>query len=226
MSATSLRVAGAAAFLSAVTTFLLWLLPRLYDAPAGFEQAILMHQDTAYIARLWVNFVHIFLCLAAYGAAAVLLWKRSPALAGFGFVCFLLWGFTELIGVSINLFAVNFTWRAQFQSATPEVQEQLRVLLTWFPAMWDALFFVLVNGFLAATTCYGLAALPGKGLERWSGALFLLGTPLTLGIIVGNYTSLTIFSDIMDWIYPVLQPVSRATLAAWLWHAGSSRGGG
>ncbi len=100
-------------------------------------------------------------------------WRRSPSLAGFGFVCFLLWGFVELSGVSVNIFAVNADWRAHFAAATPEGQGQLRVLLLGFDAVWDALFFLLLTGFLLGTTCFGLAALAGTGLERWVGIMFL-----------------------------------------------------
>ena len=217
MSRTSLKASAVAAVLSAVTTFLLWLLPRMYDGPAGFEQSIALHQNGFYLARLWVNFVHIFLALTAYGAAAWLLWRRSAALAGFGFLWFLLWGFVELIGVTTNIFAVNRTWRAQFATTAPEVQEQLRALILGFQGVWDALFFLLLVGFLLGTTFFGAAAVRGTGLERWVGYLFLLATPLTIGILIGGYTSLTAFDGVVAWVYPVLQPVSRALLGVWIW---------
>jgi hypothetical protein len=221
VSTASRRAAAIAAVLSAVTTFLLWLLPRLYEAPQGFEETLRLHQNGFYLGRLWVNFIHIFLALAAYGGAAAVLWRRSPGLAGYGLISFLLWGFVELVGVAINIFAVNATWRAQFSTATPEVQERLRVLLLGFPSIWDAMFFVLLVGFLFGTTCCGLAALPGKGLERWVGILFLLGTPLTIAIMIGEYTSLTVLNKFTGWTYPFLQPVSRALLGVWLWRTGA-----
>lgn len=217
MSRSALKASAVAAVLSAVTTFLLWLLPRMYDSPAGFEQSVALRENAYYLARLWVNFVHIFLALTAYGAAAWLLWRRSPALAGFGFLWFLLWGFVELIGVTTNLFAVNRLWRAQYAASTPEVQEQLRALLLGFEGVWDALFFLLLVGFLLGTTFYGVAALRGAGLERWVGYLFLLAAPLTVGIMIGGYTSLRVFDGFVAWVYPVLQPVSRALLGVWLW---------
>ena len=220
MSPISFRIAAVAAALSAVTTFLLWLLPRLYEVPDGLEAAVGLHQNPVYLSRLWVNFVHIFLALAAYGATAVLLWRRSPSLAGFGFVCFLLWGFVELSGVSVNIFAVNADWRAHFALATPEGQGQLRVLLLGFDAVWDALFFLLLTGFLLGTSCFGLAALAGTGLERWVGVMFLLASPLTLAIMLGGYAGVAFMDSIVSWLYPVLQPFSRALLAAWLWQAG------
>lgn len=217
MSAKSYRIAAFAAAVSALTTILLWLLPRLYVSPEGFDEVVRLHQNSTYLARLWVNFVHVFFALAAYAAAATLLWRRSPALAGFGLICFLLWGFVELIGVATNLFAVNFTWRAQYPLSSAEVQAQLKVLLLGFPAVWDALFFVLLCGFLLGTLCFGAAAVAGRGLERWVGVLFLLAAPLTIGIMLGGYTSISFFDGVVSWAYPVLQPISRALLALWLW---------
>jgi hypothetical protein len=219
MTTATYRAAAVASALSAVTTFLLWFLPRLYASPEGFDATLLLHQNIAYISRLWVNFIHVFLALAAYGGAAMLLWRRSPGLAGFGFLCFLVWGIVELIGVSLNLFAVNFTWRAGFASATPDVQEQVRVLLAWFPVFWDALFFLLLVAFLLGTTCYGLAAVAGRGLERLLGLLFLLAVPLTVAILLGGYASMTVFDGVVEAAYPILQPLSRGVLAAWLWRA-------
>jgi hypothetical protein len=222
MTVTSYRVAAVAAVLSAVTTILLWLLPRLYTSPQGFAEIVHLYQNPTYMARLWVNFVHIFFALLAYAVAAALLWRRSPILAGFGLICFLLWGFVELVGVSTNIFAVNFAWRAQFASAPPEVQAQLKVLLLGFPAVWDALFFVLLSGFLVGTFCFGVAATAGNGLERWVGVLFLLAVPLTLAIMLGGYASVAIFDGVVSSVYPVLQPISRALLGFWLWREGAN----
>jgi hypothetical protein len=180
-----------------------------------------LHQNSIYLARLWVNFVYIFFALAAYAAAATLSWRRSRALAGFGLLCFMLWGFVELIGVATNIFAVNFTRRAQYASSTPEVRQQLEVLLLGFPAVWDALFFVLLSGFFFGTFCFGFAAALGSGLERLVGVLFLLAVPLTACIMLAGYTSYTFVDGVVAWLYPVLQPLSRALLAGLLWRAGA-----
>lgn len=220
----SLRFAGIAAALSAITTFLLWLLPQLYQPPGDFSQTIALHQNPLYLARLWVNFVHIFFALTAYAAAAYLLWHRSALLVGLGFVWFVLWGLAELIGVSTNLMAVNATWRAGFASATPAVQEQLRVLLLGFTGVWDALFFLLLVCFTLGSACFGLAALGGQGVERLVGALFLLAVPLSLAIIIGGYTRHEWVAAPINYVYPVLQPVSRAVLAVWLWRYANGLG--
>lgn len=217
MPRNALRFASIAAALSALTTFLLWLLPRLYTSPASFEQVIALHANPVYLGRLWVNFIHIFFALTAYAAAAYVLWRRTPALAGLGFVWMLMWGMAELLGVSVNLFAVNATWRAQFAASTPAVQEHLRVLLMGFQGVWDAVFFLLLVCFLLGSLCYGLALAGQRGMERALGWLFLLAVPLTVAIMLGGYTSINHFDAFTGAVYPILQPASRLLLAAWLW---------
>ena len=211
---TFLRTGAVCAVLSAITTFLLWLLPRLYDAPSGFEESISLHANSAYMARWWVNFAHVFLALVSYCAAATVLWSRHRTLAALGLLWFVLWGFTELLGVSINIWAVNRSWRAGFAAADAHTREILTTNLMGFSAVWDAMFFLLLVAFFLGTLCFGLAA---KGLEKAVGALLLLAAPLTLGILLGGYTSLTVFTGATEWVYPVLQPVSRALMGLWLW---------
>jgi len=125
------------------------------------------------MTRWWVNFVHVFLALTGYWAAAAALWNRNRFLASSGLLWFLLWGFTEIVGVSINIWAVNRTWRAQYANADPAMQEILKTNLTGFAAIWDAIFFVILISFLLGTLFLGLAAIRGAGLERW------LGGPVT-----------------------------------------------
>jgi len=212
-----LRTGAVCAVLSAITTFLLWLLPRLYDAPSGFEESISLHANSAYMARWWVNFAHVFLALVSYCAAATVLWSRHRMLAALGLLWFVLWGFTELLGVSINIWAVNRSWRAAFAAADAQTREILTANLIGFSAVWDGMFFLLLVAFFLGTLCFGLAAIRAKGLEKAVGALLLLAVPLTFGILLGGYTRLTVFNGVTEWVYPVLQPVSRALMGLWLW---------
>lgn len=205
------------AVLSAVTTLLLWLLPRLYEAPSTFDEDIALHANAVYMARWWVNFVHIFLALVSYCAAAVALWHRHRALPGLGLLWFVLWGFTELLGVSINIWAVNRSWRAGFATADADTREIFRANLLGVSAIWDAMFFLLLVAFLLGTLFLGLAAARGRGLEKLVGVFLLLAAPLTLGILAGGYTSMTALNTITAWVYPALQPLSRALMGVWLW---------
>lgn len=174
------------------------------------------------MARWWVNFIHIFFALTSYCALAAALWRRHQMLAAIGLLWFVLWGFTELLGVTINIWAVNLSWRAGFAVADASSREILRANLQGFSAIWDAMFFLLLVAFLLGTVFFGLAAARGKGLERLVGVLLLLAAPLTLGILIGGYTSITWVKPVTDWVYPVLQPISRALMGLWLWQQSSA----
>ena len=211
------RVGGLCAGASALTTFLLWLLPRFYPAPAGFAASVGLHAEPLYMARLWVNFIHEFLALTGYAAAAAALWHRSRFLAGSGFLWFTLWAFTETIGVSINIWAVNRAWRSRFASADAEARAALETNLTGFAEVWDAMFFVILISFLLGTIFLGLAAVGGAGLERAVGVLLLLAAPLTVVILLSGYAGMPFLERFVTWSYPVLQPASRALMGVWLW---------
>ena len=93
---------GIAAIVSAVTTFLLGYLPSTYEIGPGFEGVIALHNEPGYIGRLWVNFIHVFLALFAYGVTACLVFKRSPVWVTIGITAFVFWCLTEALGVSIK----------------------------------------------------------------------------------------------------------------------------
>lgn len=214
-----LRVAGACAVLSALTTFGLWLLPEI-AGPGVRIDGVVVQADPAQQLRLWVNYLHIFLCIAGYIAAAGLFWARRPGLAATGLAAFLLWGMVELIGVSVLIFALNGVWRPAFAAAAdPAARAALKSTMDAWAAIWDALFFLLLTGFLLGTSLFGAAALAGRGLERVVGVLFLLAAPLTLLIMLEGYAGLALFGPAVAIVYPILQPISRALLGAWLWRS-------
>lgn len=224
MSRSGIRFASVCAALSAATTFLLWLLPHLYDAPRSFEETIALHRNAYYMGRLWVNLIHTFLALVAYGGAAHLLLRVAPMLSTVGYLWFVMWGFTELLGVTVNIFAVNRTWRVQFAEASSETKVQIRANLVGFEAVWDAIFFLLLVVFLLGSACFGLAALRGDRLSRLVGIFFLLAVPLTAAIMLGGYTSITGANAVVGVVYPIVQPISRGLLAYWLWKGDAQPG--
>lgn len=215
----ALRAAAACAALTAVTTFLLWALPRTYAPARTFDEQVALFANARYLARLWVNFGHVLLALVGYLGASVVLRRRSAALSATGFLFFMLWGFTELVGVAINILAVNGAWRAGFATADAATQASLRTLLLGWSAVWDAMFFVLLVAFLLGTLCLGAAAWRGRGLERLVGALLLLAAPLTVLIMASGYAGLSWGTGVVAVVYPALQPVSRLLMGAWLWRA-------
>ena len=216
--ATFFKIASVCAIISSITTFLLWFLPFGYSQPSNLDERIALHTNPFYMGRLWVNFAHIYFALIAYWAVVA---KKSSESAGFvslGFIFFLIWGITELMGVSVLIFALNYEWRKTLASQPDEAaRTMLLTNINAFNDVWNALFFLLLIAFLLGTLFYGLALWKGKGLERILSICFLLAVPLTLFIIADGYGGLTWFSLLVTWIYPALQPISRFLLGVWLW---------
>jgi hypothetical protein len=193
-------------------------------APAtDLAARIALHENPWYLARLWVNFAHNWLALFGYIGAAAVLARRARGLAVAGVTAFGIWAVTELVGISVIIFAVNRTWRASYAAADEAGRASLRTLFVGWDAVWDGMFFLLLVAFLLGCLMYGVAAVRGRGLERVVGALLLAGVPLTAFIMAGEYFGVGWANVISDAVYPVLQPVSRFLMGVWLWQAASSR---
>lgn len=210
-----LLAGGVAGIASAVTTFLLWYLPQTYAVAPGFDGTIALHSEPGYMARLWVNYVHVFLALGAYLAVAAVLSRRAPVAASIGFVAFLIWCAAEALGVSINIWAVNEAWRASYAAANSEEQLLIQSSLHTFSGVWNGTFFVILTTFLIGTLSYGIGLFAGGRFEKVLGFLFLLAVPLTFIIMLDGYFGGSM-SQWITWSYPILQPFSRALTGAWL----------
>jgi len=211
------RFAAICSFASAITTFLMWFLPRLIPQYEGFDASLQLANNVAYMSRWWINFAHIFLAITAYSGAAVVLRHRSIGWAFWSLSQFFIWGFTELLGVSVTIWAVNRSWRAHYLDADTARRNILRTLLEGWPQVWDGMFFVLLVAFLLGSLSLGLLAIKGRGLERATSVLLLLSVPLSICIITGEYWNVSIASRLESFIYPILQPISRAVMGGWLW---------
>ncbi len=211
-----LKIAGIAAIATAITTFLLWLLPKLYDYPSDINESVLLVNNPYYMGRLWVNFFHIPLAITAYFGLAYKLRERELPKVILGMIWFLIWGIVEMVGVSGTIFAVNKTWRANYPAASESVQEMLQANIDYYSTIWNSMFFVLLIAFLLGTLFFGWATWKGKGLEKILSYLFWLAVPLTLLIILSGYFGMSGLDKLVDMTYPVLQPVSRFVLGVFL----------
>jgi hypothetical protein len=214
---TFFRIAAIAAGLTSLTTFLLWLLPKLYTAPVSFEEGLSLASNPFYTSRLWVNFIHIPLALLGYYALYYKLKNRAPMKVGMGFLWFGIWGAIEMVGVAIIIFAVNKNWRASYPTLDESSKILVRGSIDNFLAIWDSMFFVLLIAFLLASTFYAWATWSGKGIEKILSYLLWLSVPLTILIILSGYFNFPAAGMIVAWTYPILQPVSRFMLALVLW---------
>jgi hypothetical protein len=218
-----LRLAALCALASAVTTFLLWWLPFQFTSPTTFDERIALAANPWYLARLWVNFVHLFLAMAGYAGFAWFAARRSPVLAWSGLVLMGLWALAEMFAISLNLWAQNAAWRAGYAAADAEVQSMIRTGLFLFQGVWDALFFIVLIAFFLGTLCLGFSVRPDQLIDKVVGVLLLLAAPLTATIMLDGYFGFNL-GHWIEWSYPVLQPASRALMGYWIWRQVSEFG--
>ncbi|MGI9543627.1 MAG: hypothetical protein ACR2MX_10240 [Cyclobacteriaceae bacterium] len=212
-----LKIAAVCAISTTITTFFLWLLPQFYQAPQTFEEGVALASNSFYLSRLWVNLLHIPLALTGYFGLAYILRNRELPKVSLGMIWFLVWGLTEMIGVSSLIFSVNGEWRSGYLLAGEAEQLALQSRIEAALSIWDSLFFVLLIGFLLGTTLYGWATWKGKGLEKLLSYCFWLAVPLTLLIIFSKYAQVEWAGQVTSWIYPLLQPFSRFILGLFIW---------
>lgn len=212
------RIAGTAAALTAITTFLLWYLPKCYVIPEDFEERIKLSENFYYLTRLWVNLFHIPLALMGYFGLAYKLRHRELPKVGIGMIWFVIWGLIEMIGVAGIILSINRTWRAAYPQADAAQRLILKANIDYYNSIWDSSFFVLLIAFLLASIFFGWATFNGRGLEKVLSYMIWLAVPLTLIILLSGYTTQWAWTQVIsDWIYPFLQPVSRLTLGIFLW---------
>lgn len=212
----AVRTCAVAALLSAVTTFLLWWLPQNYAPPSGFEDAIGLATNPWYLARLWVNFVHVFIALAAYAAVCALTFRRSPGWALTAAMAMAFWALSEALGVSINIWAQNAEWRLAFAAADAETQAMIRTAIFTYNGLWNGIFFVVLVTFAIGSLALGLCVWARDRLSRALSILLLAAVPLTAIILADGYFGASL-SQWIEWTYPLLQPCSRALMGLWLW---------
>lgn len=217
-----IRFGAVCSMLLAVTTLLLWLLPRFVEPAATFDARLALAHNPFHIGRLWVNFVHMFLGFAAYLAIYRVLSDKARgfALLGMGFYC--LWVLVELLALSINLFAVNEAWRAGYAAADAERQAMFRTFLAGWPGVWDGLYFLLGLAYLLGSVVFGALALTQGGLTRAIGVLLLLGGAISAGFLIGGYGGPAWPEKLADAVYPVVQPLARAVTGWWLWRSAAA----
>lgn len=217
-----LRLGAVCAVISAVTTFLLWWFGREIPPPGDIEAAVALSTNPAYMSRLWVNLIHVFIAPVGYAAAAAILARRAPVAAWGGLACILAWAFAEALGVSINIWGQNAEWRGAWATADAEQRAALTAAMTTFQGFWNGIFFLVLIFFALASALLGCAAVGEPGLGRWVGWLLLAAVPLTLVIMLDGYFGFAL-GRFIEWSYPLLQPTSRLLMGVWIWQAAASR---
>ena len=217
------RASAACAFITAITTLFIHLLPGLWSGLMSFDERVLLYQWPSYQAYHVIVLGHCLLVVASTFAIAAANLRRAPALMSLGFLGYLMFSACELLRTSMSMIAVNRYWRPQYVAATdPAVRQALRENIEAFTAVGSALFFLFIIGFFLGNLLYGLAFVRGEGLDRFVGGVLLVWCVLSLPGIIETASSLHLTAS-LGWVGPVYQPLARLLLAIWLWREGYRR---
>ena len=216
------RAAALCSIASALTTLLLIFLPRFYGPAASLDERVLFLNNPFYQLRAWTYLLHPFLVLAAALGVAVALWRRAAALVLPGFLGFLLWGFTEAGQQTLTLTLFHRLARA-WPQADANAREILRTQIAHYDALWDAMFLLLLFGFLLGNILYAIACLRDHGLTRVLGAFYIGAAFLTLTGIISELGGPALPLLMSTWLYPLLQPAARFLIGIWLWREGAAQ---
>jgi hypothetical protein len=143
--------------------------------------------------------------------------SRHASLVLPGFLLWCLWAFTEMIQQSLALVANHYAWRAGYETANESVRAMIRTQMFGFDAVWDALYVLLLIGFVGGNALYAAAFRGSLGLGRALAVFYLLAAGLSIFNFLSAFNIATWTGPALSWIYPLLQPAARASIAAWLW---------
>ena len=208
-------------FISALTTVGLIFLPKLYGPAASLDARVALIHHPLWQLRAWIYLFHPFVTVAAALGVAVALRRSASGALLAGFLGFLLWGFTEAAQQTLTL-TVYQRWAAAYPQADAAAREVLRTQIASYDLVWDAMFRLLLLGFLAGNILYGIATVRGPGLTRALGLFYFTAAFLTLFILSGELSGPTMPPQLEAWFYPLTQPAARFTIGIWLWRAHDS----
>jgi hypothetical protein len=87
-----------------------------------------------------------------------------------------------------------------------------------YDGAWNAMYFLLIVGFLIANSLYAVAMWRRPGLSRVVGGFYAAAALLTLQIIVVEAGGGQLLPDAIEfWVYPLVQPLARTLIGVWLW---------
>jgi hypothetical protein len=211
------RFAAICSFASAITTLGLIFLPETFAPADDFAARMARVNDPVYCLYAWVYFVHPFLVVAAALGVAMRLRRAATSLVIPGLLAFLLWGATEAGQQALTLFAFN-PWRVAWLAGDPAVRATMELRTAMYDGVWNAMYFLLIAGFFVANLLYALALIHRRGLSCVVGVLYAAAAALTLQIFIVEVGGGQLLPDAFAfWIYPLVQPLARALIGAWLW---------
>lgn len=210
------RTAAVCSWLSVVTTLMLIFLPEWYAPASSFDARMARVHEPAYVLRSWAYLVHPFLVVMAALGVALRLRRTAASWVVPGMLCFLLWGSTEAAQQTLTLAAFD-TWRTAYLAGDPAVRATMELRTALYDDLWDAMYVLLLIGFLLGNGLYAAATLPIPGLTRLLGVFYALAALLTFSLLLPEFGAPALPESLGSWLYPAVQPLARATIGGWLW---------
>ena len=202
--------------ISAITTLGLIFLPSMFAPVEGFDGRMGRVHDGWYQLRAWIYLVHPFLTGFAGLALCLRIRSTSAAAALVGLIGFSIWAFTEALQQCFTLFAFD-QWRIAYTAGDEAVRAQMPTLTTLYDEVWDALYVLLLIGFVIGNTALASVFLRARGLTRVIGALLSGAVVLTFFYLLPELGIPASLGPLAGWVYPAIQPLARVLIGVWLW---------
>ncbi|MDH5476300.1 MAG: hypothetical protein OEX22_11460, partial [Cyclobacteriaceae bacterium] len=170
-----LKATAICSFMGALTTILLIFLPN--PAATDFETRALLYNNSLYLGKLWILFLHPQVNILASVGIAYLLYQKYPLQIIFGTFFLLVWSYTEMSQQSLLIDSLNQIWRPAYINADTELSKNMyATLIKAANGISDSKYFLVIYGFGLGSLLYGLAFIHENGLGKWIGiALLFIG---------------------------------------------------
>ncbi len=216
-----LKITAICSVLGAITTVLLIFLPN--PIAIDFEARALLHQNSLYLSKLWILFVHPQVNFIGSLGICFLLVRKYQSRMILGTLFLLIWALTELSQQALLIDALNQIWRPGYLGAEDEVSKSMfSTLITAASGISDSKYFVVIYGFGLGNLLYGLALKNISGYAKWIGYSLIFIGILSLSSFGRYYLGLSFLNGFADfsykYIYPYLQPTVRVAIGIWIYN--------
>lgn len=215
-----LKFTAICSILGAVTTALLIFLPN--PPAASFEERALLFDNSRYIMKLWILFIHPQVNLMASFGIAFLLFQKYPLRITVGMLFLFVWAITEITQQALLIDALNQMWRPGYVNAETELDKGMyHTLLLAANGISDSKYFLVIYGFGLGSLMFGLAIIQEVKLGKAIGVALIFIGVLSLASFLRYYagfSSLNSFANLSyQYIYPYLQPAVRIGIGVWIY---------
>src|SRR5688572_8339055 len=210
-----IRFASICCFITVITT--LGIHAYFPDPPAGFEERILLFRNTTYLVNRWWVVAHCLLVIVAMWGFALLLFKKTPGLAGLGFLFYCVFGIAEITRQMMVLFYTNVL-REQYYTATDAaIKEGLKITLASAGQLTAPLFGVFILMFGLGSLCYGLSLIKTKGFSKLLAIMLIISGIVSFLMLGNNFWKIPAIDNAIEKYSYSFTPLLRALTGIWLW---------